>query len=58
MHGAIGFTHEHALHFATRRLWAWREEFGSDAAWASELGHAAIAARAAGFWPGVTAKAF
>jgi acyl-CoA dehydrogenase len=58
VHGAIGFTHEHALHFATRRLWAWREEFGSDAAWASELGHAAIAARAAGFWPGVTAKAF
>lgn len=58
VHGAIGFTHEHALHFATRRLWAWREEFGTDAAWASELGRAAIAARSAGFWPGVTAKAF
>ncbi len=58
VHGAIGFTHEHALHFATRRLWAWREEFGSDAAWAAELGRAAIAARAAGFWAGVTAKTF
>ena len=58
VHGAIGFTHEHALHFATRRLWAWREEFGSDAAWAGELGRAAIAARSAGFWAGVTAKAF
>lgn len=56
VHGAIGFTHEHALHFATRRLWAWREEFGSDAAWAVELGRAAIAARSAGFWAGVTAK--
>ncbi len=58
VHGAIGFTHEHALHFATRRLWAWREEFGTDAAWATELGRAAIAARSGGFWPGVTAKAF
>lgn len=58
VHGAIGFTHEHALHFATRRLWAWREEFGTDAAWAAELGRAAIAARSAGFWAGVTAKAF
>ena len=58
VHGAIGFTHEHALHFATRRLWAWREEFGTDAAWAAELGRAAIAGRSAGFWPGVTAKTF
>ncbi|MES2716874.1 MAG: acyl-CoA dehydrogenase family protein [Pseudomonadota bacterium] len=58
VHGAIGFTHEHALHFATRRLWAWREEFGSDAAWAAELGRAAIAARSQGFWAGITAKTF
>lgn len=56
VHGAIGFTHEHALHFSTRRLWAWRAEFGSDADWALALGRAAIAARAAGFWAGVTAK--
>ncbi|MBL8349809.1 MAG: acyl-CoA/acyl-ACP dehydrogenase [Burkholderiaceae bacterium] len=58
VHGAIGFTHEHSLHFATRRLWAWREEFGTDAQWAAELGRAAIAARAAGFWPGITNKHF
>lgn len=58
VHGAIGFTHEHALHFATKRLWAWREEFGTDAHWAAELGRAAIRARAAGFWPGVTHKSF
>lgn len=57
VHGAIGFTHEHALHFATRRLWAWREEFGTDGWWAAELGRAAIAARADGFWAGLTAKA-
>jgi acyl-CoA dehydrogenase len=54
VHGAIGFTHEHALHYATRRLWAWREEFGTDAFWAARLGRAAIGARAAGFWPAIT----
>jgi acyl-CoA dehydrogenase len=58
VHGAIGFTHEHALHFATRRLWAWREEFGSDAWWAERLGRAAIAAGSAGFWPALTARRF
>ena len=58
VHGAIGFTHEHALHFATRRLWAWREEFGGDAHWAAELGRAAIQARAVGFWSGLTRKQF
>ena len=56
--GAIGFTHEHSLHFATRRLWAWREEFGSDADWAAELGRAAIQSRASGFWPALTRKQF
>lgn len=58
VHGAIGFTHEHPLHFATRRLWAWREEFGSEAQWAQRLGQAAIAARGAGFWPAVTERSF
>ena len=56
--GAIGFTHEHPLHFASRRLWAWREEFGSDADWAAELGRAAIQSRASGFWPALTRKQF
>ena len=58
VHGAIGFTQEHSLHLATRRLWAWREEFGTDAQWATELGRAAIRARAAGFWSGVTDRHF
>jgi acyl-CoA dehydrogenase len=58
VHGAIGFTHEHALHFATRRLWAWREQFGTDAEWALRLGRAAIQVRASGFWPAVTRKQF
>ena len=58
VHGAIGFTHEHALHFATRRLWAWREQFGTDAQWAARLGRAAIEARSAGFWPSLSQQRF
>lgn len=37
-HGAIGITHEHELHFATRRLHGWRTEFGGEAQWAERLG--------------------
>lgn len=58
VHGAIGFTREHPLHFATRRLWAWREQFGSDAWWAQALGRAAIAGGAAAFWPSLTRRRF
>ena len=58
VHGAIGFTQEHALHFATRRLWAWREQFGTDAQWAARLGRAAIEAGADGFWPALSHQQF
>lgn len=58
VHGAIGFTREHSLHFATRRLWAWRAQFGADGWWAEQLGREAIAAGSAGFWPAMTAKRF
>ena len=58
VHGAIGFTREHSLHFATRRLWAWREQFGSDSWWAERLGRAAIAGGSAAFWPAVTQRRF
>lgn len=57
VHGAIGFTYEHMLNYATRRLWAWRQEFGSDAWWAERLGRAAIAGGSAAFWPGLTRRA-
>ncbi|MNI79107.1 hypothetical protein D3C73_1355400 [compost metagenome] len=58
VHGAIGFTHEHTLHFTTRRLWSWRDEFGSDSQWADVLGQAAIAAGGKGFWAGLTERQF
>ncbi len=58
VHGALGFTQEHMLHFATRRLWAWRESYGSDAWWAQRLGQAAIGAGGDTFWSGITRKSF
>jgi acyl-CoA dehydrogenase len=51
VHGAIGYTDEHQLHLFTRRALAWRDEHGSEAVWAGELGRAALQA---GPWPLVT----
>ena len=56
VHGAIGFTYEHTLHFATRRLWSWRNEFGNDAYWARALGAAVIRSGGERFWADMTAR--
>jgi len=56
VHGAIGFTYEHKLHFFTRRLWAWRVEFGTTAQWADRLGALAEAHGADGLWPWITSR--
>ncbi|MFN3735796.1 acyl-CoA dehydrogenase family protein [Hydrogenophaga sp.] len=53
-HGAIGFTYEHTLHFASRRLWSWRSELGHQAWWSDRLG-AAVCASDVPFWHAVTA---
>lgn len=50
-HGAIGFTQEYALHPLTRRLWAWRSEFGADAFWSAEIGRRVLDAGVDRFWP-------
>lgn len=51
VHAAMGYTQEHPLHYATRRLWSWRDEFGSDAFWQRRLGEAACAAGGEALWP-------
>jgi len=56
VHGAIGFTYEHSLHFWTRRLWSWRAEFGSESAWAIELGRTVAARGADALWPDLTSR--
>jgi acyl-CoA dehydrogenase len=54
VHGAIGFTAECRLHFATQRLWAWRSQYGNDRYWAARLGDAALRHGSNGLWPHLT----
>jgi acyl-CoA dehydrogenase len=56
VHGAIGFTYEHALQFTTRRLWSWRAEFGGEGDWVLELGRSVAERGAAALWPHLTAR--
>ena len=54
VHGAIGFTQEHKLHHLTRRLWAWRDEAGSELHWSRVLGAGLLADGPDGLWPALT----
>ena len=56
VHGAIGFTYEHALQFVTRRLWSWRAEFGGEGEWSAELGRSVAERGADALWPHLTAR--
>ena len=55
LHGAIGFTYEHGLHFLTKRLWSWRDEFGAETEWNRLLGRHMLAAGADRLWAELTA---
>ena len=57
VHGAIGFTEEFSLHLFTRRLWAWRSEFGSATSWSQQIGQQVCSAGGNGFWPLLTQHA-
>jgi acyl-CoA dehydrogenase len=54
--GAMGFTREHQLQYATRRLWSWRDEFGGEAYWQAELGRTVAARGADRLWATLTEK--
>jgi alkylation response protein AidB-like acyl-CoA dehydrogenase len=54
IHGAIGFSQEHSLNLFTRRLWSWRDEFGSESEWARMIGRQAVTDGADQLWPLVT----
>jgi acyl-CoA dehydrogenase len=53
VHGAIGMTREYALHHFTRRLWSWRQEWGSERRWSQTVGEQVAAAGADALWPRV-----
>jgi alkylation response protein AidB-like acyl-CoA dehydrogenase len=57
VHGAMGYTHEHQLHHFTRRLWAWRDEYGSDGCWQAVLGRELAARGADGLWEFIASRA-
>ena len=54
VHGAMGYTREHNLHYSTRRLWSWRDEFGNETYWQTRLGRAIASKGAAALWPLLT----
>ncbi len=52
--GARGTTLEHPLGQLTRRLWAWRSEYGDEHHWADRLGDAVARAGADNLYPAIT----
>ena len=56
VHGAIGFSTEHPLHLFTQRLWAWRDDFGSESVWAVRLGTNTVQWGADGLWPIIASR--
>ena len=50
VHGAIGTTMEHPLQRLTRRLWSWRDEFGSEIWWSERLADTLPDAGSDGIW--------
>lgn len=57
VHGAMGFTQEHALHFATRRLWSWRDECGAESFWQEWIGRTVCRNGGAALWPSLVERA-
>ena len=56
VHGAMGYTREHNLHYVTRRLWSWRDEFGNETHWQTRLGRMIAAKGADALWPMLTGE--
>ena len=54
VHGAMGMTQEYRLHHFSRRLWAWRSEYGDEQHWAGLLGRALLDGGAEKLYPTIT----
>lgn len=54
LHGAIGVSEEYPLHRYTRRLWAWRDEYGGEYEWANRLGATLVDRGPEALWPWIT----
>jgi acyl-CoA dehydrogenase len=56
VHGAIGFSMEHILHRYTLRALSWRDDFGHESYWATELGKFVAARGADDLWPLIASR--
>ncbi len=54
VHGAMGMTQEYPLHHFSRRLWAWRNEYGDEHRWGATLGGTLTDAGAERLYPAIT----
>jgi acyl-CoA dehydrogenase len=54
VHGAMGMTQEYPLHHFSRRLWAWRSEYGDEQYWSRRLGRTVAGAGADRLYPVIT----
>jgi acyl-CoA dehydrogenase len=54
-HGAMGMTREYELGQLTRRVWSWRDEYGSEVYWNRRLGQHLMSRGADELWPALTA---
>lgn len=51
--GAMGMTREYELGYLTRRLWSWRDEYGSENYWARRLGSQLAQLDGPSIWPAI-----
>lgn len=56
VHGAMGYTLEHSLNHRTRRLWSWRDDYGSERQWQILVGQAFLQGGADSLWTGITER--
>jgi acyl-CoA dehydrogenase len=53
--GAIGATEEHSLHWYSKRLWSYQDEFGTERTWSRAIGRGVLAGGADALWPTISA---
>jgi acyl-CoA dehydrogenase len=54
VHGAMGYTMDHGLNLRSRRLWCWRDEYGTELHWQQRIGKQVVANGADQLWSLIT----
>jgi acyl-CoA dehydrogenase len=56
LHGAMGLTAEYPLQHYTSRLWAWRDEYGSEFTWSNHIAELVRSRYGGDIWRALTAQ--